>query len=203
MGLLHAFGQSDLGLNDTPTAGYNLLRMEVSNRRYWRYSPWGPTEVTTGLTGDNLLDVDVRNSVQFHKDEILLPGRSIKFFMNAKFGGAPPPNRPGIGYDKAPFGLPPIFKAPVVTAWSWAGPYIGANIGYSFGRSKTDPGRHRGRRRRCRRGRQPDRNPCRSADRRRQRRPHQHHVLQPDDQAGLDRGRRRRGPSRRQLDRQG
>ncbi|MGA7487943.1 MAG: TonB-dependent receptor, partial [Xanthobacteraceae bacterium] len=138
MGLLHAFGQSDLGLNDTPTAGYNLLRMEVSNRRYWRYSPWGPTEITTGLTGDNLLDVDVRNSVQFHKDEILLPGRSIKLFMNAKFGGAPPPNRPGIGYDKAPFGLPPIFKAPVATAWSWAGPYIGANIGYSFGRSKTD-----------------------------------------------------------------
>ena len=35
------------------------------------------------------------------------------------------------------FGLP-IFKAPVLTAWSWAGPYIGANIGYSAGKSKTD-----------------------------------------------------------------
>ena len=90
MGLLHAFGQSDLGVNDTPTAGYNLLKMEISNRQYWQYSPWGPTEITTGLVGDNLLDVDVRNSVQFHKDEILLPGRSIKFFLNAKFGGAPP-----------------------------------------------------------------------------------------------------------------
>jgi opacity protein-like surface antigen len=77
MGLLHAFGQSDLGVNDTPTAGYNLLKIEISNKRYWRYSPWGPTEITTGLVGDNLLDVDVRNSVQFHKDEILLPGRSI------------------------------------------------------------------------------------------------------------------------------
>ena len=90
MGLLHAFGQSDLGVNDTPTAGYNLLKMEISNKQYWRDSPWGAAEITTGLVGDNLLDVDVRNSVQFHKDEILMPGRSIKFFMNAKFGGVPP-----------------------------------------------------------------------------------------------------------------
>ena len=137
MGLLHAFGQSDLGENDTPTAGYNLLKMEISNKQYWRDSPWGAAEITTGLVGDNLLDVDVRNSVQFHKDEILMPGRSIKFFMNAKFGGVPPVNKGG--YYKAPngFGLP-IFKAPVLTAWTWAGPYIGANIGYSAGKSKTD-----------------------------------------------------------------
>ena len=137
MGLLHAFGQSDLGQNDTPTAGYNLLKMEISNKQYWRDSPWGAAEITTGLVGDNLLDVDVRNSVQFHKDEILMPGRSIKFFMNAKFGGVPPVNKGG--YYKAPTGFgAPFFKAPVLTAWSWAGPYIGANIGYSAGKSKTD-----------------------------------------------------------------
>ena len=137
MGLLHAFGQSDLGQNDTPTAGYNLLKMEISNKQYWRDSPWGAAEITTGLVGDNLLDVDVRNSVQFHKDEILMPGRSIKFFMNAKFGGVPPVNKGG--YYKAPTGFgEPIFKAPVLTAWTWAGPYIGANIGYSAGKSKTD-----------------------------------------------------------------
>ena len=67
-----------------------------------------------------------------------MPGRSIKFFMNAKFGGVPPGNKGG--YYKAPtgFGLP-VFKAPpVLTAWTWAGPYIGANIGYSAGKSKTD-----------------------------------------------------------------
>ena len=137
MGLLHAFGQSDLGVNDTPTAGYNLLKMEISNKQYWRDSPWGAAEITTGLVGDNLLDVDVRNSVQFHKDEILMPGRSIKFFMNAKFGGVPPVTK--AGYYKAPTGFGgAIFKAPVLTAWSWAGPYIGANIGYSAGKSKTD-----------------------------------------------------------------
>jgi opacity protein-like surface antigen len=140
MGLLHAFGQSDLGQNDTPTAGYNLLKMEISNKQYWKYSPWGPTEITTGLVGDNLLDVDVRNSVQFHKDEILQPGRSIKVFMNAKFGAEPPAEKDSTGYYKRPTGYasPVFYKAPVVTAWSWAGPYLGLNIGYSAGKSKTD-----------------------------------------------------------------
>ena len=93
MGLLHAFGQGDLALNETPTAGYNLLKMEISQKQYYQDSPWGPTEVTAGLVGDNLLDVDIRNHVQFHKDEILLPGRSIKLFFNAKFGAAPPADR--------------------------------------------------------------------------------------------------------------
>jgi iron complex outermembrane recepter protein len=138
MGLLHAFGQSDLGTNDTPTAGYNLLKLQIENKRYWRYSPWGPAEITTGLVGDNLLDVDVRNSVQFHKDEILLPGRSIKFFMNAKFGAEPPADKALTDLSKGGFGPPMFYKAPIVTAWSWAGPYLGLNLGYSIGRSKTD-----------------------------------------------------------------
>jgi opacity protein-like surface antigen len=138
MGLLHAFGQGDLGVNDTPTAGYNLLKMEIANTQ-WRTTPWGAAEIRTGLVGDNLLDVDVRNSVQFHKDEILMPGRSIKFFMNAKFGGVPPAGKLATDYYKASpdFGLP-LFKAAAPAPWSWSGPYIGANIGYSFGKSRTD-----------------------------------------------------------------
>lgn len=140
MGLLHAFGQRDLGVNDTPTAGYNLLKLQIENKQYWRYSPWGPTEITSGLIGDNLLDVDVRNSVQFHKDEILQPGRSIKFFMNAKFGAEPPADKAPTSYYKGPsgYGAPMLYKAPVLAAWTWAGPYIGGTIGYSAGRSKTD-----------------------------------------------------------------
>ncbi len=67
-----------------------------------------------------------------------MPGRSIKFFVNAKFDGVPPPNKPAFDYSNAPLRIPPIFKAPVLTAWSWVGPYIGANIGYSFGKSRTD-----------------------------------------------------------------
>jgi iron complex outermembrane recepter protein len=140
MGLLHAFGQRDLGVNETPTAGYNLLKVQIENTRYYRYSPWGPTLITTGLVGDNLLDVDVRNSVQFHKDEILLPGRSIKFFMNAKFGAEQPAGKAAEGYYKRSTGngSPLFYKAPIVTAWSWAGPYLGLNLGYSAGKSKAD-----------------------------------------------------------------
>jgi iron complex outermembrane receptor protein len=140
MGLLHAFGQRDLGINDTPTAGYNLLKLQIEKKQYWRYSPWGPTDITTGLVGDNLLDVDVRNSVQFHKDEILQPGRSIKFFMNAKFGAEPPTDKAPTGYYKGPtgYGSPIFYKVPVLAAaWSWAGPYLGINVGYSAGKSKT------------------------------------------------------------------
>src|SRR5262249_34910366 len=112
------------------------------NKRYWRDLPWGPTEITTGVGGDNLVDADVRSSVQFHKDEILLPGRSIKFFMNAKFGAEPPADKTGTGYYKGPtgFGSPMFYKAPLLAAaaWSWAGPYVGVNLGYSAGKSKTD-----------------------------------------------------------------
>jgi iron complex outermembrane recepter protein len=33
---------------------------------------------------------------------------------------------------------PLVFKAPVAAAWTWAGFYLGFNVGYSFGRSNTD-----------------------------------------------------------------
>ena len=142
MGLLHAFAQTDPGVNETPTPGYNLLKMEISHKKYLRESPWGPTELTMGLTGDNLLDVNVRNSVMFHKDEILLPGRTVKLFINAKFNseGYKPTN----GLYKAPSGYDPwgsngssmVFKAPA--NWTWAGFYLGGTAGYSLGRSNTD-----------------------------------------------------------------
>jgi iron complex outermembrane recepter protein len=35
--------------------------------------------------GNNLLDDDIRNSVSFKKDEVLLPGRSVRLFATLKF----------------------------------------------------------------------------------------------------------------------
>ena len=142
MGLLHVFPQYDLAPNETPTAGYNLLKLEISQKQFYRYSPWGPTEITAGLVGDNLLDVDVRNHVQFHKDEILWPGRSIKLFFKAKLGvdrpnGTLADARGLRGYDPARRTYAPVFKAPVAE-WTWAGPYLGFNVGYGTGRSRTD-----------------------------------------------------------------
>jgi iron complex outermembrane receptor protein len=84
VGLLHAFAQNDVADFETPTAGYNLLKAELTYRQFIR-TPAGPTEVTLGLVGDNLLDDDVRNSVSFRKDEVLLPGRTVRAFATVKF----------------------------------------------------------------------------------------------------------------------
>ena len=120
--------------------------MEISQKQFYRDTPWGPTEVTAGLVGDNLLDVDIRNHVQFHKDEILWPGRSIKLFFNAKFGAQQPVGKDGsllsdprfAGWPSKYSAPPLITKAPTLQAWTWAGPYLGVNVGYAAGRSRTD-----------------------------------------------------------------
>ena len=130
--------------NDTPTAGYNLLKMELSHRKFFRDSPWGATEITTGLVGDNLLDVDVRNSRAVPQGRNPAAGtqhqilherqvRRQRAGSTARLFQGSAKLRPVNGY-----GPLPLFKAPVLTAWTWAGPYVGANIGYSAGRSRTD-----------------------------------------------------------------
>jgi iron complex outermembrane receptor protein len=85
VGLLHADAQNNLAPNETPTAGYNLLKAVVSHTHAVRNSPFGATELTVGVVGDNLLDDDVRNSVSFKKDEVLQPGRTVKVFASARF----------------------------------------------------------------------------------------------------------------------
>lgn len=84
IGLLHAFAQNDLAQNETPTAGYDLLKAELS---YAVKLPadTGLTEARFGIVGTNLLDDEVRNHSSFRKDEILLPGRSIRLFASASF----------------------------------------------------------------------------------------------------------------------
>jgi iron complex outermembrane receptor protein len=41
--------------------------------------------VTYGITGNNLLNEDIRNSASFKKDEVLLPGRNFRLFATARF----------------------------------------------------------------------------------------------------------------------
>ena len=85
--LLHAFAQNDIAIiGETPTAGYNDLRAEVSYR--WRApnpQPGDVREYTVGLVGTNLLNDDIRNSVSYTKDEVLLPGASVRAFATVKF----------------------------------------------------------------------------------------------------------------------
>jgi iron complex outermembrane receptor protein len=85
VGTLHAFRQDRVATTETETSGYTLLNAEASYR--FRFdAPGGVTpEMRIGLRGDNLLDDDVRNHVSFKKDEMLLPGASVRLFGSIKF----------------------------------------------------------------------------------------------------------------------
>ncbi len=84
--LLHAFAQNDIAvIGEMPTAGYNLLRAEVSYRSKLDPSWFGAREMLVGLVGTNLLNENIRNSVSYTKDEVLLPGIGVRAFANFKF----------------------------------------------------------------------------------------------------------------------
>jgi iron complex outermembrane receptor protein len=84
--LLHAFAQNDIApIAETPTAGYNLLRAELSHTRRLVRNDWGLREVTVGLLGNNLLNENIRNSVSFKKDQVLMPGAGVRVFASVKY----------------------------------------------------------------------------------------------------------------------
>jgi len=84
--LLHAFAQNDVApIAETPTAGYNLLKAEISYKTKLDPSWFGAREMTVGLVGNNLLNENIRNSVSYTKDEVLLPGLGVRAFANLKF----------------------------------------------------------------------------------------------------------------------
>jgi iron complex outermembrane recepter protein len=84
--LLHAFAQNDIAvIGETPTAGYNLLKAEISYKTKLDPAYFGAREMLVGLVGNNLLNENIRNSVSYTKDEVLLPGIGIRAFANLKF----------------------------------------------------------------------------------------------------------------------
>ncbi|MFL6813858.1 MAG: TonB-dependent receptor, partial [Bradyrhizobium sp.] len=84
--LLHAFAHNDIAaIAETPTPGYNLLKAEVSYKTKLDPSRFGAREMTVGLVGNNLLNENIRNSVSYNKDEVLLPGIGVRAFANLKF----------------------------------------------------------------------------------------------------------------------
>lgn len=84
--LLHAFPQSNIAvIGETPTNGYNLLKAEVSYRTKLGPNWIGAKEMYAGLVGNNLLNQDIRNSVSYTKDEVLMPGIGVRAFANFKF----------------------------------------------------------------------------------------------------------------------
>jgi iron complex outermembrane receptor protein len=85
--LIHAFAQNNVApIAETPTPGYDDLRAEVSYS--WKSAkprPDQPTEMTVGLGGTNLLNQDIRNSVSYSKDQVLLPGASVRLFATVRY----------------------------------------------------------------------------------------------------------------------
>ncbi len=82
--LLHAFAQDEFATFDTPTPGYNLLNAELSYTTKLDQRASLVPEVTVGLRGENLLNDDIRNSVSYKKDEVLLPGVNVRLFGSIK-----------------------------------------------------------------------------------------------------------------------
>ncbi len=83
--LLHAFSQNDIApVAETTTDGYNLLKAEIVYTTPLRPNDFGARFLTVGIAGNNLLNDDIRNSVSFKKDEVLMPGRSVRFFATLK-----------------------------------------------------------------------------------------------------------------------
>ena len=84
--LIHAFAQDDVAANETRTDGYNLLKAELSyTQKIANAQPGAPREVTLGVSGNNLLNENIRNHVSYTKNEVLMPGASVRLFANVKF----------------------------------------------------------------------------------------------------------------------
>ena len=85
--LLHAFAQNNIApAGETPTSGYDDLRAELSYK--WkpaRLSPDNLSEATFGISGSNLLNRDIRNHVSYSKDQVLMPGASLRLFATVKY----------------------------------------------------------------------------------------------------------------------
>jgi iron complex outermembrane receptor protein len=84
--LLHAFAQNNVATSgETSTPGYNLLKAELSYRTTFAPGSGPGREMTLGLVGNNLLNENIRNSVSFRKNEVLLPGANLRLFANILF----------------------------------------------------------------------------------------------------------------------
>ncbi|MCK8783916.1 TonB-dependent receptor [Roseomonas sp. NAR14] len=80
---LHAFEQTRTSENETRTPGYNLLNARIGYTA--RLEGRTPREIGLFVAGTNLLDVDMRNSASFKKDQVLLPGRTVRLLATMTF----------------------------------------------------------------------------------------------------------------------
>jgi len=85
IGAVHAFRQDTVAVNESPTSGYTLLATSLNYTSVSTNEEGRIAELTIGVTGENLLNDDVRNHVSFKKEEVLLPGQNVKLRGKIKF----------------------------------------------------------------------------------------------------------------------
>ncbi len=78
----HAFAQDKAGVNETPTAAYDLLNLYVDYRV--RRDAEG-RELTLFLNATNLLDQEIRNATSFLRSFAPEPGRAFEIGVRASF----------------------------------------------------------------------------------------------------------------------
>ena len=87
IGVLHAFDQDDVNQEseEEETPGYTLVSAELSYTNDFPGSSGLGTAYTIGIKGENLLDDEVLNHSSFkRREEVLLPGASVKAFAKIK-----------------------------------------------------------------------------------------------------------------------
>ncbi|MEP2827734.1 TonB-dependent receptor [Parvibaculum sp.] len=83
LGFLHAFKQDRLSTGETETGSYTDLKGEIRYMLPERFA--GGQKIELALVGENLLDADIRNHVSFKKNDVLQPGRNVRFVVTARF----------------------------------------------------------------------------------------------------------------------
>jgi iron complex outermembrane receptor protein len=85
--LIHGFAQNNIAaVGETPTPGYDDLRAELSyNWKALKPRADQPSEFTVGVSGSNLLNRDIRSSVSYSKDQVQMPGASVRVFASVRY----------------------------------------------------------------------------------------------------------------------
>ncbi len=81
LGLLRTEAQQKTGAFERPTKSFTTLNASLA----FRMDLVEAFPLTWTITGHNLADVRGRNHIAFNKDDVLLPGRNIRFGVRAEF----------------------------------------------------------------------------------------------------------------------
>lgn len=85
-GVLHAFKQDEIGVEEIETPGFTLVSAQLSYTTKLDQGPSWASEMTIGIKGENLTDDVVLNHSSFkRREDVLLPGANVRLFGSIKF----------------------------------------------------------------------------------------------------------------------